>query len=247
MSARPGSFRWFVGTPNVPRVPLTDAVMEQVPQRPTMKLSVRASQSEMQIDALQLKDEILAMVAHELRGPLTPLQFATNLIRRASPDRADVLRSADMIDRQIAQISRLADDLMDAIRVERRGASRDQGPRRRRRGASCAASRNCVGSSAAQAEVNGPDFRQNTSINCDPDRLAQAVNNLLHNALKYTPESGCITVKVLADRNALVLSVKDDGMGISDALMPHIFELFAQASRTIGASVGVGWEWVSRS
>ena len=76
------------------------------------------------------------------------------------------------------------------------------------------------------------------SVDCDPDRLAQAVNNLLHNALKYTPESGCITVKVLADRNALVLSVKDDGMGISDALMPHIFELFAQASRTIGASAG---------
>ncbi len=72
----------------------------------------------------------------------------------------------------------------------------------------------------------------------DPVRLAQAVSNLLHNAVKYTPEYGCITVHVLADHNVLVISVKDDGLGISDALLPHIFDLFAQSSRTISASAG---------
>jgi signal transduction histidine kinase len=238
MSARPGSFRWFVGTPNVPRVPLTDAVMEQVPQRSTMKLSVRASQSEMQIDALQLKDEILAMVAHELRGPLTPLQFATNLIRRASPDRADVLRSADMIDRQIAQISRLADDLMDAMRVERGALRVTKVPVDVVEVLAAPLAAAALAAALRKQKFTVQISDRTLRVDCDPDRLAQAVNNLLHNALKYTPESGCITVKVLADRNALVLSVKDDGMGISDALMPHIFELFAQASRTIGASAG---------
>lgn len=72
----------------------------------------------------------------------------------------------------------------------------------------------------------------------DPVRLAQAISNLLHNAMKYTPEHGCITVNLLADHNVLVVSVKDDGLGISDALLPHIFDLFAQSSRTIAASAG---------
>lgn len=75
-------------------------------------------------------------------------------------------------------------------------------------------------------------------IEGDPVRLAQAVSNLLHNAVKYTPEKGCITVNVLADGKDLVVSVKDNGLGISAALLPHIFDLFAQSSRTIGASAG---------
>lgn len=119
MSAYPGSFRWCVGTADAPREAVTDATMDQVQPPSTMKLSGHALKPETQADALRLKNEILAMVAYELRGPLTPLQFATNLIRRASADRVEVLRSVDMIDRQVTQISRLADDLVDAMRVER--------------------------------------------------------------------------------------------------------------------------------
>jgi signal transduction histidine kinase len=69
-------------------------------------------------------------------------------------------------------------------------------------------------------------------------RLAQAVSNLLHNAAKYTPENGCIIVNVLADGKDLVVSVKDNGLGISGALLPHVFDLFAQSSRTVAASAG---------
>jgi signal transduction histidine kinase len=69
------------------------------------------------VDAPQLKDQILAVVAHELRGPLSPLRLASHLIRRASADRPEVLRSIDMIDRQTTQIARLADDLMDVTRA----------------------------------------------------------------------------------------------------------------------------------
>lgn len=203
-----------------------------------MKLSGHASKPEMQVDALRLKDEILAMVARELRGPLTPLQFATNLIRRASAGQPEVLRSVDMIDRQITQISRLADDLMDAMRVERGALRVSKVPVD-----IVAVLAAPLAAAALAAALRKQIFTVQISdrslwVYCDPVRLAQAVNNLLHNALKYTPESGCITVKVHADRNVLVLSVKDDGMGISDSLMPHIFELFAQASRTIRASAG---------
>jgi signal transduction histidine kinase len=72
----------------------------------------------------------------------------------------------------------------------------------------------------------------------DPVRLAQAVNNLLDNAVKYAPENGHITVNVHSDGKDLVVSVKDNGLGISAALLPHIFDLFAQSSRTIAASAG---------
>ncbi len=115
MSADSGSFRWFVGTPDARPAAVTDELMEPAQQRSTMRLSGRALQSDEHVDALRFKDEILAMVAHELRGPLTPLQFAADHIRRASADRPEVLRSVDMIDRQIAQITRLAEDLMDAM------------------------------------------------------------------------------------------------------------------------------------
>jgi signal transduction histidine kinase len=69
-------------------------------------------------------------------------------------------------------------------------------------------------------------------------RLAQAVSNLLPNAVKYMPEKGCIAVNVLADGKDLVVSVKDNGLGICGALLPHIFDLFAQSSRPIATSAG---------
>lgn len=73
------------------------------------------------VEAPQLKNEILAMVAHELRGPLTPLRFASQMIRMALADRPDIHRLIDMIDRQVSKIERLAQDLMDATRVEQDG------------------------------------------------------------------------------------------------------------------------------
>jgi signal transduction histidine kinase len=188
--------------------------------------------------ALRIKDEILAMVAHELRGPLMPMQFAADLIRRTSSDRPEVLRSVDMIDRQVAQIARLADDLMDAMRVER-GALRVAKVPIDLVAVLAAPLTAAALEATRRKQIFTVQIADRTlRVDCDPVRLAQAVNNLLHNALKYTPENGCISLKVLADRDVLVLSVKDDGMGISDSLLPHIFDLFAQASRTIEASAG---------
>ena len=178
------------------------------------------------------------MVAHELRAPLTPLQLATQLIRRASADRPEVLRSLDMIDRQIAHIARLAEDLMDVTRIDRNVLR------------ICQDHVDVVGflaaplaatalATAKRGQIFTVQFSDKTlQVRGDPVRLAQAVNNLLHNAVKYTPENGCITVNVHADGKDLVISVKDNGLGISAALLPYIFELFAQSSRTIAASAG---------
>ncbi|MFM0170248.1 sensor histidine kinase [Paraburkholderia sediminicola] len=189
-------------------------------------------------DALRRKDEILAMVAHELRGPLTPIQLASHFIRRASADRPEVLRSVDMIDRQLHQITRLADDLMDATRVGR-GALRMSMVSVDVADFLAAPLAAAALAAAGRAQTLDVQIADSTlRVAGDPIRLAQAVNNLLHNAVKYTPEHGRIAVNVLADREVLIVSVKDTGLGISDALLPHVFDLFAQSSRTISASAG---------
>jgi signal transduction histidine kinase len=214
MSAYSGSFRWYVGTADAPREAVIDAVMDHVRPPSTMRLSGMPQSPRCRSTRCATRTKSLQWWAHELRGPLTPLQFATNLIRRASADQAEVLRSVDMIDRQVTQISRLADDLIDAMRVELGALRVSKVPV-----AIVAVLAAPLAAAALAAALRKQIFTVQISdrslcVYCDPVRLAQAVNNLLHNALKYTPESGCITVKVLADRNILVLSVKDDGMGI---------------------------------
>jgi signal transduction histidine kinase len=190
------------------------------------------------VAALQFKNKILAMVAHELRGPLTPLQLATQLIRRVSADRPEVLRSLDMIDRQVAQIARLAEDLMDATRIDRNALrmTKERLDVVPVLAAPLAAARVAAAKRSQTLTVQIAD--RTLHVEGDPVRLAQAVNNLLHNAVKYTPARGNIKITVLAEGKDLVISVSDSGLGISDALLPHIFDLFAQSSRTIAASAG---------
>lgn len=189
-------------------------------------------------DAPRLKNEILAMVAHELRGPLTPLRLAAHIIRAALADRPDMLRVIDMIDRQISEIGRLSEDLVDATRV-------DHGALRLNRlnvdvvavlADSCEMTATAAAMRSQTFTVRMPD--RPLRIECDPVRLAQAVNNLLHNAVKYTPVNGEISLTVVAEGKDLVISVRDNGLGISEILLPYVFDLFAQSSRTITASAG---------
>ena len=196
------------------------------------------SSSSHRVEVPQLKNEVLAMVAHELRGPLTPLRFAARGIRAGLAGRTDMLRLLDMIDRQISEIERLSEDLMDATRI-------DQGVLRVARVSvdvvTVLADICEVAASAATARsqvfaIQIPD--RTLSVEGDPVRIAQAVHNLLHNAIKYTQAGGRVEISAFAEGRDLVVSVSDNGLGLSDALMPHIFDLFAQSSRTIAASAG---------
>jgi signal transduction histidine kinase len=186
----------------------------------------------------KVKDEILAIVAHELRGPLAPLRLAAEVIRKASPGRTDVLRMVDTIERQIEGIARLAEDLMDATRI-------GQGSLRLCKGEvdliDCLSDPLAAAAAATAARcqaftVQIPDGP--LSIGGDSVRLSQAVSNLLQNAVKYTPPGGHIRFSAYTERGELVLCVSDDGLGISAVLLPHVFDLFAQSSRTVAASSG---------
>jgi len=238
MSIYSTSFRWSVGNPGACHADDTDGIIEP-PLRTTNVLRFNAFRSAGgYVNAPQMKNQILAMVAHELRGPLSPLQLATQLIRRASADRPEVLRSLDMIDRQVAQIARLAEDLMDATRIDRDALrmSKERLDVVPLLAAPLAAAALAAAKRSQTLTVQIAD--RTLHVEADPVRLAQAVSNLLHNAVKYTPENGSITVNVLANGEDLVVSVRDNGLGISADLLPQIFDLFAQSSRTIAASAG---------
>lgn len=185
-----------------------------------------------------LKNEMIAMVAHELRGPLSPLRLAACAMRLASTGMPDISRLVDIMDRQIAQIARLAEDLTDVTRISHN------------------ALRLCVSEvdlvdvltdplEAASVAVVGRGQRLTIEvadwtlrIEADPVRLMQALNNILDNAVKYTPTNGHIDVTVRMQGHDLIVSVRDDGAGVASELLPHIFDLFTQSRRTIAASAG---------
>lgn len=238
MSASLASFRSSVDNFALQHAVLADEMMESS-SRPVIVTALKNSTAaDDHVAALQFKNKILAMVAHELRSPLTPLRLATHILRTASADRPDLLRLIDMIDRQIGGIARLSEDLIDATRVA-------QGTLRLSNANveviavladPCETTSAAVVAQGQTFTIEMPD--RTLRIEGDPVRLTQAVNNLLHNAVKYTPAHGNIKMTVLAEGKDLVISVSDSGLGISDALLPHIFDLFAQSSRTIVASAG---------
>lgn len=238
MSAHPVSFRSLVDSPALQYAVVADEITKSAAQLSAVPVLKDSPSTENDVDPPQPKNEVLAMVAHELRGPLTPLRLAAGVIRSALADRPDMLRLVDMVDRQINEIGRLSEDLMDATRV-------GQGWLRLNKvnvdivtvladpcetTASAAAARG----QTFIVQIPDPALR----VEGDPVRLTQAVNNLLHNAVKYTQANGEIRMTVLADGKDLVISVRDNGLGISDTLLLHVFELFAQSSRTIAASAG---------
>jgi signal transduction histidine kinase len=192
--------------------------------------------------APDVMDEILTMIAHELLGPLSPLRLAAYSIRRASPDQPDVIRVIETVERQIDAVSLLAEDLMDT-QVDHgvlRLVKHEVGLMDFLADPLDAAA---LATAARNQSLTVVIADWTLRIDCDPIRLTQAVNNLLHNAVKYTPPGGHVRVTAQPEGHDLVLSVSDDGRGISAILLPHIFDIFAQFTPTIAASaddLGIG-------
>ncbi len=194
--------------------------------------------------------EFLAVVAHELRRPLAPIRSAAELLGRIDGDDAGALcRLQAIIERQVVNISRLVDDLLDLSR-----ASTGQ----LRLEASVVDLRTIVDEATW---ASGPSMRgrrqqlvvglpsRPLEVRGDPVRLAQVLGNLLDNACRYTPDGG--TIELLAEVAAgdlVMLSVSDNGIGIAAEALPHVFEPFAQEQRSSGlggSGLGLGLAVVS--
>jgi signal transduction histidine kinase len=195
------------------------------------------------------KDEFLAMLAHELRNPLAPIRNAVELMHRKSISDPQLVWSRDVIERQLAHLTRLVDDLLDVSRITRGKINLNKEVIEI--GALVARTVETVqplieerGHSLA---VQLPTGR--LVVLGDPTRLSQALGNVLGNAAKYTERGGRITLSATELESEVELRVSDNGIGIPVDLLPMIFNLFTQLDRTSGptqSGLGIGLALVQR-
>jgi signal transduction histidine kinase/CheY-like chemotaxis protein len=197
----------------------------------------------------QQKNEFLCMLAHELRNPLAPIRNAVFVLRERQEQNPDARWAQDVIDRQVTNMVRLVDDLLDVSRITRGKIRLERkcldvaGPVQ----TALETSRPLIDASEHTLTVELPD--QPLYVDADEARLSQVLANLLNNAAKYTPAQGRIWLTVAREENEAVFRVRDNGTGISSAMLPRIFELFTQAEQAIDRSqggLGIGLTLVQR-
>jgi PAS domain S-box-containing protein len=184
------------------------------------------------------KNEFLAMLAHELRNPLAPIRNAGEILSRTLPAESAGHSMVAMVKRQVSQLTRLVDDLLDVSRITQGRVELQRRPLE-------------LGSVMSQAiETAEPLFRVRQHevaivssyralyVDGDMARLVQCVVNILTNAAKYTDSGGKIRVETRAEGSEAVIAVTDSGAGISPEFLPRVFDLFVQGERTLDRSLG---------
>jgi signal transduction histidine kinase/DNA-binding response OmpR family regulator len=208
----------------------------------------RAAQTELQ-DANQRKDEFLAMLSHELRNPLAPIRNALEVIRRIAPPDPKFAWAGDVMDRQVHHMARLVDELLDVARISQGKIALHKEN----------VDLNAVVAQSVETAQPFIDARRHSLqvklpegpvlLQGDFARLSQIVANLLHNAAKYSEDGGSILLQSSMQPGEVVLSIRDQGMGIDAELLPRIFDLFSQGTRSLDRSqggLGVGLTLVRR-
>lgn len=189
-------------------------------------------------EADRRKDEFLATLAHEIRNPLAPIRNELEIIRVARGNPDVIEHSRAVMERQLAHLVHLVDDLMDVSRI-----TRGKLELRRKRLALENALQAAVETSRPLIEAARHDLVLNLPeipvyVLGDLTRLAQIFSNLLNNAAKYTPAGGRITLTARVVDGMAVIEVRDTGVGISAEALPNIFEMFAQVNRERGLTHG---------
>jgi signal transduction histidine kinase len=195
------------------------------------------------------KNEFLAMLAHELRNPLAPIRNAVQLLRQGNEDETGTKWAKDVIDRQVKQMVRLVDDLLDVSRITRGKVQLKTEPIDVETAVSSAVetSRPLIDERRHELAVFLPPSP--LWVSADPARLAQILANLLNNAAKYTPEGGRLTFLIERDGDTAVFRVRDSGVGIAPDMLPRVFDLFTQIDRSLDRAeggLGIGLTLVHR-
>ena len=184
------------------------------------------------------KDEFLAMLAHELRNPLAPIRNALVLLGMDGLDAETAGQAREIMGRQVDHLVRLVDDLLDVSRIMR-------GKIELKKEAVEAKAIVNRAIETAQPVIQSQRHELNVSLPPEPVwvqadlvRMAQVISNLLNNSAKYTPQGGKIWLTVERAAGGVRFRVRDNGVGIDRELLPHVFELFTQASRSIARSQG---------
>jgi signal transduction histidine kinase/DNA-binding response OmpR family regulator len=193
----------------------------------------------------QAKDEFMAMLAHELRNPLSAITAAVQVLGAAKAHEGAASRARFIIGRQAQHLSRLVDDLLDVGRVVTGKIALD----RRAIDFCDLVRRTAAVYTEREAERQFAVSTTSVWIDGDAVRIEQIVSNIIGNAVKYTPVGGKITVSLSIDADEAVLRVQDDGFGITPELLPRVFDLFVQGERTLDRSqggLGIGLTLVRR-
>ena len=200
-------------------------------------------------DADRRKDEFLATLAHELRNPLAPIRNALHIMQLSEDDSAAVDQARTMMERQLKQMVRLIDDLLDVSRI-----TRGKLDLRKERVELATVIGNAVDTTRPLIEAAGHSLTvslppQPVYLDADPMRLAQVFANLLNNAAKYTDRGGRLWLTAAPDGNDIVIAVRDTGIGIPADSLTAVFEMFAQVDRSLEKSqggLGIGLTLVKR-
>jgi signal transduction histidine kinase/CheY-like chemotaxis protein len=189
-------------------------------------------------DADRRKNEFLATLAHELRNPLAPIRNAIQILLLKGPPDQELKWCREVIDRQVQQMARLLDDLLDVSRIthdklELRKEQVELEPVIESAVETC---RPMIERSGQELTITLPS--QPIYLAADPVRLAQVFSNLLSNAAKYGEPGGQIQITGERQGSDMVVSVKDNGIGIADEMLPRIFEIFSQSSQALERSQG---------
>jgi len=195
------------------------------------------------------KDEFLATLAHELRNPLAPLRSGLEVLRRAGQTPEIVEKMRVIMDRQLCQLVRLVDDLLDVSRI-----THDKLELRKERidlaqvlNSAVEATRDTIEEMGHHLNVSIPP--QPINLDADFTRLSQVFLNLLNNAAKYSEPGGEIWLKAEREGSEVVVSVRDCGIGIAPQHLPHVFELFSQIDQSLEkrrGGLGIGLTLVKR-
>jgi PAS domain S-box-containing protein len=190
------------------------------------------------LEALKLadrrKDEFLATLAHELRNPLGPIRNAIEIMRLSGDDPQAIVRVRGMLERQVRQLARIVDDLVDVARIVERKVElhRERVALRTIVETAVETCRSLIEGCQHELSVNMPS--EPLELDGDPVRLAQVLINLLNNAARYTPPGGRIWLTIEhtphggADRDEITVRVRDSGIGIRPEVLPHVFDMFTQ-------------------
>ncbi len=200
-------------------------------------------QTEALREADRRKDEFLAILAHELRNPLAPIRNAVSILSLRGDDPAVVAQTGELIDRQVHQMTRLVDDLLEISRIGRGKISLQKEPIDLARIVDMAVetSRPIIEAHRHTLTVSLPD--RPLRVEADAARLAQVFSNLLNNAAKYTEDGGRIDLIVEEAQGEAVIRVRDNGIGIAPERLPDIFDMFSQiegASDRSQGGLGIG-------
>lgn len=184
------------------------------------------------------KDEFLAMLAHELRNPLAPISAAAELLRVGTSDKRLISSVSQVIARQAAHMTGLIEDLLDVSRVTRGQIVLVKTPLYVRDLVDQAVEqvRSAVEERRHRLEVIMP--RGDVCVSGDEKRLVQVLVNLLTNAVKYTPNGGHVVLRTSLSGDQVVISVRDDGIGMTRDLTEQVFEMFVQGERSSDRSQG---------